>query len=171
MSPEKEIDHIEREKIFAGPVQVDCDSSMIGHCLDPYPRHPKGCPNWGKKEGCPPNIRYFPNVYSTSVHIAAVRFNFADYLELRRQDHPDWTDRALRNPLYWQGHVRHELNQFLFEYLSEHPEITGEIVFNPEAMGVNLFATCQKAGINLEQTPKNNVYKIALIAQKLTRSK
>ncbi len=167
MSPEKEIDHIEREKIFIGPVEVDCDPSMIAHCLDPYPRHPHGCPNWGKKEGCPPHVRFFPHVYSTDVHIAAVRFNFADYLELRHRDHPSWTDRALRNPLYWQGHIRHELNQFLFEYLSTHPEIHGEIVFNPEAMGVNLFVTCKKAGLNLEQTPRNNVYKIALIANKL----
>lgn len=126
----------------------------IDHCHDPYPKHPNGCPNWGKKEGCPPDIRYFPRVYDTAVHIAAIRFNFAEYLQLRRKAHSDWAERALRNPLYWQGHVRHELNQFLYEYLSVHPEITGGIVTNPEAMGVNLFETCASAGIILEHTPK-----------------
>jgi len=164
MRLEKEIDHIERERIFAGPVEAVCDPRMLAHCLDPHPRHPKGCPNWGKNDDCPPNVRFFPNVYSKEVHIAAVRFNFADYLALRRQVHPNWTERALRNPLYWQGHVRHELNQFLFEYLSNHPEINGEIVANPEAMGVNVFETCASAGIVLEQIPQNYVYKIALIA-------
>ena len=171
MSPEKkEIDFIERERIFVGPVEAVCDPGMITHCLDKYPGHPHGCPNWGCKDGCPPNVRYFPRVYSTSVHIAAVRFDFAEYLNLRRLDHPDWSDRALRNPLYWQGHVRHELNQFLFEYLFAKPEIDGEIVFNAEAMGVNLFATCEKAGIFMEHTPEKYVYKMALIAKKLSEN-
>jgi predicted metal-binding protein len=164
MSPEKLISQIERERIFAGPVEAVCDPTMTAHCLDKYPNHSKGCPNWDQKEGCPPNIRYFPNVYSTNVYIAAVRFNFAEYLTYRRESHPDWTDRALKNPLYWQGHVRHELNELLFDYLSDHPEIDGEIVFNPEAMGVNLFETCAKAGIHLEKTPTNFVYKVALVA-------
>lgn len=64
MRPEKEIDHIERERIFAGPVEAVCNPAIIAHCLDPYYDHPKGCPNWDMKDGCPPNIRFFPNVYS-----------------------------------------------------------------------------------------------------------
>lgn len=164
MRPEKEIDHIERERIFTGPVEAVCDPKMIAHCRDKYPRHPKGCPNWGEKIGCPPKVRFFPNVYSKEVYIAAVKFNFADYLSLRRRDHPNWTDRALRNPLYWQGHVNSELEQLMFKHLSTHPEITGEIVLSPEAMGVNLFETCAKAGIYLEKTPTHFAYKVALIA-------
>lgn len=167
MSPEKEISHIERERLFLGPVEAVCDPQMIAHCLDPYHDHAKGCPNWGHKKGCPPNVRHFSKVYSKEVYIVAVRFNFAEYLNLRREIHPDWTERALRNPRHWQGHVRHELNEFLFEYLSKYPEIDGEVIFNPEAMGVNLFETCEKVGIHLEQTPNNNVYKIALIAYRL----
>jgi hypothetical protein len=50
--------------------------------------------------------------------------------------------------------------------LPNRPDILGDVVFNPEAMGVNLFATCQKAGIFLEHTPENFVYNIALIARR-----
>ena len=171
MRPEKEIDHIERERIFAGPVEAVCDPSIIAHCKDPYSDHPKGCPNWGCKEGCPPGVRYFPSVYSKEVYIAAVRFNFAEYLSMRRRVHPDWTERALRNPRHWQGHVRSERNRFLFEYLSTHPEIDGEIVLNSEAMGVNLFETCAKAGIFLERKPQYNEYTITLIANRLNESR
>lgn len=167
MRIEKEIDHIERERIFAGPVEAVCDPRMIAHCRDPYPDHPKGCPNWGCKEGCPPHVRYFPRVYSKDVYIAAIRFNFAQYLVYRRTVHPDWTEKALRNPRHWQGHVRSERNRFLFEYLSKHPEIDGDIIINPEAMGVNLFATCARAGLTLEHTPTKNVYSVTLIAKKL----
>ena len=169
MRPEKEIDHIERERIFAGPVEAICDPAMIAHCRDPYHDHPKGCPKWGStKDGCPPHVRYFPQVYSPEVYIATVKFNFADYLNLRRRKHPNWTERALRNLRHWQDHVRSELRHFLFDYLSVHPEIDGEIVFNPEAMGVNLFETCAQADIILEKTPTYFVHKVVLIAKRLS---
>ncbi len=164
MTVEGEIKFIEREKFFSGPVEVVCDPRIKAHCLDPYPAHPKGCPNWNYKEGCPPHIPYFPDVYSQEVYIAAVRFNFAEYLAQKREKHPDWTDRALRNPRHWQGHTRSELHHFLEEELPNRQDILGEVIFNPEAMGVNLFATCRKAGIILEQTPTFFVYNIALIA-------
>jgi predicted metal-binding protein len=167
MTVEKEINHIEREKFFTGPVEVVCDPRIKAHCLDPYHAHPKGCPNWNYKAGCPPHVPYFPDIYSTEVYIAAVRFNFAEYLSKKRIVHPDWTDRALRNPRHWQNHIRSEMRQFLFSYLTEHPEIDGEILTNPEALGVNVFATCAKAGLTLEQTPEKFVYQVVLIANKL----
>jgi len=171
MSPEKEISHIERDRLFLGPVEAVCDPHIIKHCLDKYENHPKGCPNWGHKEGCPPNVRHFSRVYAKEVFVVAIRFNFAAYLSLRRQAHPNWTDRALKNPRHWQGHLRHELNDFLFKHLSEHEEIDGEIILSPEAMGVDLFATCENVGIHLERNPQNYVYKVALIARKLNENR
>jgi len=162
---EKEIYRIEREKFISNPVEAVCDPRIKAHCLDPYQDHPKGCPNWNYKSGCPPHVPYFPDVYSTTVHIAAVRFNFGDYLENKKAIHPDWTERALRNPRHWQNHLRSELHRFLEEELPKRQEITGDVLFNPEAMGVNLFATCQKVGIELEHTPTHYVYNIALIAR------
>jgi predicted metal-binding protein len=167
MTVEKEISRIEREQFFLGPVDAVCDHRIKAHCLDPYYKHPKGCPNWGVKIGCPPEAPFFSDVYSKDVYIGAVKFNFEEYLFSRRQTHPDWTERAIRNPRHWQGHVRSEMRQFLFDYLSNHPEINGEILTNPEALGVNLFATCKKVGIQLEQTPQKFVYQVVLIANRL----
>ncbi|HSV94438.1 MAG TPA: hypothetical protein VLH94_00470 [Spirochaetia bacterium] len=167
MSVETEISHIERSRILIGPVEAICDSRMKAHCLDPYYKHSKGCPNWNYKKGCPPHVPYFPDTYSKSVYIAAIRFNFAEYLAKKKEIHPDWTERALRNPRHWQGHIRSELHHFLEEELPQRPDILGEVILNPEALGVNLFATCAKAGIILEHTPENSVYNIVLIAQKL----
>ncbi len=165
MTVETEIKNIERDKFFSGPVEAVCDPRMKVHCLDPYHAHPKGCPNWNYKTGCPPHVPYFPDVYCTDVYIAAIRFNFGQYLSEKREKHPDWTDRALRNPRHWQAHVRSDFHHFLEEELPNHPEIMGDVLLSPEAMGVNLFATCQKAGIFLEHTPTNFVYNIALIAR------
>lgn len=168
MRVESEINYIEKNRIFTGPVEVVCDPQMKAHCLDPYQNHPKGCPNWNHKEGCPPHVPYFPDIYSKDVFIAAIRFNFADYLSHKREIHPNWTERALKNPRHWQGHVNSELKNFLIEELPKRQDITGEIIINPEALGVNLFKTCEKAGIILEHTPKNFVYKMVLIAQRVS---
>lgn len=165
MKVESEIKQIERDKFFSGPVEVVCDPCMRAHCLDPYHAHPHGCPNWGHKKGCPPDAPLFLDTYAKDVYIAAFRFNFGQYLAEKRERHPDWTDRALRNPRHWQAHVRSDFRRFLAEELPNHPEIQGDVLFSPEAMGVNLFATCQKAGIILEHTPTNFVYNIALIAR------
>lgn len=164
MKVEKEIDHIEREGLFLGPVSVVCDKRMRAHCLDPYYKHPNGCPNWNYKEGCPPHVKYFPDIYLPEVFVATIRFNFAEYLSGRKETHPDWSDKALRNPRHWQGHVRSELHHFLAEELLHRPEMTGDVIFNPEAMGVNVFETCANAGLQLEHTPTNYVYNVALIA-------
>jgi predicted metal-binding protein len=166
-SVETEISLIERDKIIIGPVEAVCDPRMKAHCLDPYYKHPKGCPNWNYKKGCPPHIPYFPDIYSKDVYIAAIRFNFAEYLARKKAIHPDWTERALKNPRHWQGHVRSELHRFLERELPQRPDVLGEVIFNPEALGVNLFATCAKEGIILEHIPENSVYNIALIAQRL----
>ena len=164
MGVETEIKNIERDRILTGPVEVVCDPHIKAHCLDPYYNHPKGCPNWNYKKGCPPHIPYFPDIYKKEVYIAAVRFNFAEYLSQKKKVHPDWTERALRNPRHWQGHIRSELHHFLEKELPNRPDILGDVIFNPEALGVNLFETCAKARIVLEQTPTNFVYNIALIA-------
>jgi len=164
MSKENEINLINREKIFTGLVTAVCDRRLIAQCRAPYYKHPEGCPNWAHKNGCPPNIPYFPNIYSDQVYIAAVRFDFESFLSSRREVHPDWTERALRNPRHWQGHVRSELRHFLFDELTKNELLDGEILFNPEAMGVNVFATCENAGIILEKYPERFVYSVALIA-------
>ncbi len=39
------------------------DYSVRRLCVKPYPNHKKGCPNFNKKEGCPPTADFFDKVY------------------------------------------------------------------------------------------------------------
>ncbi len=130
-------------------------------CRLPYPKHPDGCPNFGIKESCPPLVKYFLDVYKPQVKVAALSFDFDEYLKWRRNAHPDWTERALRNPRHFQGHLDAYLERF-----TEQLNVPGFVPeYSPEAMGVNLHLTCKRAGINLEWPPTIVMYRIALLAQ------
>lgn len=63
----------------------------------------------------------------------------------------DCPPRALRNSRHWQGHLRSELRRFVLDELAGS---YGEVIFNPEAMGVNLTATCAEVGLQLEWPPE-----------------
>lgn len=100
------IDQIHRERVLLGPVDVVCHPEIQRLCLHPYFNHPKGCPNYRKKKDCPPRAPFFLDVFDKEVLVAAIIFDFEDYLDQKRIKHPDWTERALKNPRHWQGHLR-----------------------------------------------------------------
>jgi hypothetical protein len=151
----KEIGEIGRELILTDPVEVVEHPNIQKLCRCPYPDHPEGCPNWGKKEGCPPGP-YYGDMFEAMARLAIVKFDFGEYLEAKREQHPDWTERALRNPRHWQGHLRAAMKQLTAgrEY----------VISSPEGMGVNVTATCKRAGIILEWPPENYVCQVNLIA-------
>ncbi len=152
---------VKKEIVLLGPVEAICNPKIQNLCRCPYYKHPKGCPNYGVKAGCPPNAKFFPEIFEKEVFIAAVVFDFGAYLKARRQLHPSWSERALRNPRHWQGHLRANLRKFVKEKL-----MAGYVaVFNPEAMGVNVTTTCRNAGLKLEWPPKQKVCEIALFAK------
>lgn len=132
-------------------------------CYTPYPNHPKGCPNYGKRESCPPQAPYFKSVFDMSKPIYAIYnvFNLGEHVEKMWAKHPGWTDRQLRCVLYWQGTARKRLREKIGEFMLAHPEV--DIVETcPEAMGVNVTATMAAVGIELEWPPVNVAYQIAL---------
>lgn len=132
-------------------------------CTLPYPDHPEGCPNFGYREDCPPNAPYFLDIYQPNVKIASLAFDFETYLNWRKSFHPDWTERALRNVLYYQEHLRFELRNNVKEELKKLPG--WEPLYNAEAMGVNIHLTCRAVGINLEWPPKIINHRIAILAR------
>ena len=141
------------------------DLKMIALCRSPYYKHPIGCPNWDHKDGCPPHTKSFLSVYEPTVYIAIARLDFGKYLKLKEKIHPGWTEKALKNPRHWQGHLRAALRNFL----TPDKIHTGfEIVKNAEAMGINLFETCANAGFVLERDPKNYVCHLNLLAKPTT---
>lgn len=166
MTPERHesgIFTVEKNYFLSDLTPIICDHRIQNYCRLPYPDHPKGCPNFARKPNyCPPTAPYFPDIFEPNAYIAAVSINFKQYLEIRKNIHPEWTDRALRNPRHWQGHIRTHLHQLAENALANNYGDT--IIYNPEAMGVDLTATCYEAGIYLEWPPENLVYQIALLA-------
>jgi predicted metal-binding protein len=139
------------------------DYSVRGLCCREYPNHKKGCPNFNKKEGCPPKAEYFDKVYDLSKPIYAIYniFDFKSHVEKMKKNNPTWTKRQVECCLYWQPKARNQLlvhmREFYREYGSQY-----KITTCPEAMGVNITDTMKNAGIILEWPPENITYQIAL---------
>lgn len=166
MEEKKEISQIKRKIVLLGPVDAVCNPKIQKMCLCPYFNHPKGCPNFGRRIDCPPNAPFFPNIFEEEVYIAAVIFDFEGFLNIKRRQHPEWRETALRNPRHWQGHLRSELRKFVSEKLLNGSNYGDAAIFNPEAMGVNVTETCKNVGLKLEWPPQKIVCRVALIGQK-----
>jgi predicted metal-binding protein len=159
------IGDIERMFGVSDIVEVSCKPKGFNTwCRLPYHNHSLGCPNFGLKRGCPPNVSYFLDKYEPLVRVAYLKFNFEEYLNLRRDAHPDWTERALRNPRHFQRHLDAGLRKNI-----EKQELSEGFVpvYTIEAMGVNVHRTRLNAGIVLEWPPKKTMYRIALLAKPL----
>jgi len=154
-------------------VSVVMKPSVRDMCYRPYDLHPKGCPNFGKRETCPPSARLYQEVYDLAQPVYAVvnEFNLGEHIERMRTLHPDWSDRQLRCVLYWQAGARRELkNKILaLRECSQFP--VGYVVETcPEAMGVNVTATLLGVGIELEWPPVRIVRQVALLGMPMNAS-
>lgn len=149
------------------PVAPLIDHSVRKICIRPYHGHPKGCPNYGKKAGCPPAAPLFDHMYDLTKPVFAICnvFEFKSHIEKMRLIHPDWSEYQLRCVLYWQGSARKMLKQHIVSFLKENKGYSIETC--PEAMGVNITETMAHAGVVLEWPPENVTYQIALAGIKL----
>ena len=165
-----EIGEIEREFSIIGPVEVACQPKGFNRwCTLPYPNHKNGCPKFGKSKNCPPFAPYFLDLYKPEVYLAFMRFNFGEYLEIKRELHPDWTERALVNPWHFQGHLKSRLKDFVKSQLDKPDFENFTAIYGAEEMGVNMHLTARMAGIELEWPPRKNMYRIALLTQALEK--
>lgn len=132
-------------------------------CLKPYAGHKKGCPNYGKKKHCPPNVPMFDQVFDISkdIYIIYSIFDLEEHVNKMKEKHPDWSYRRLSNLLYWQGTVRKDLKDKIKEFLKEYEPLGYSVTLLPEAMGVNVTETLKQVNISLEWPPKKYVYKVA----------
>lgn len=133
-------------------------------CKLAYPGHPRGCPNYGHSEKCPPKYPFIQEILDINkpIHIIAVSFNLAEHIKRMRQRHPDWTDRQCRCCLYWQGKVNKVLKEKVAEIVAE-GKLGNKAEFGPEAAGVNVTLTCAHSGVKLEWPPRKKVHKLALV--------
>jgi hypothetical protein len=130
-------------------------------CQRPYSGHPRGCPNYGSKHGCPPGAAHLDGILDLTKQVALVvaPFDLAGFAKRMTELHPAWTAGMCRNPRYWQAVVVKELRK--------HARFAGgptrHVVEVPEAHGVDVTATCASLGIVLEWPPVNIVCKVMLV--------
>ena len=152
--------------VFVKPI---LDLSMRKLCTKPYYNHKKGCPNYGKRDTCPPKAPILYDYFDMSKPILAVwtAFNLAAHRESMRDKHPNWSRRQLDCCLYWQGRVNKNLRRNNLQrhtiFSHNNPLIATYI---PEAMGVNVTATMAAVDLILEWPPERTVIKVAFVGAK-----
>ena len=147
--------------------KIVIDPNVRSLCVYPYPDHPKGCPNFGKKEGCPPKVCMIQNfVDLRQVFFLIVRFNLAQHIIKMKELHPSWTNRQTKCLLYWQPHVRVEQKIMERDFFIVWNRSQLNITYSPEAMGVDVFKTLEAYNIPYERNPKSEVVKVALVGRK-----
>jgi predicted metal-binding protein len=151
-----------KDQIFVKEVIPVIDRKVRALCKRPYYNHPEGCPNFGVKDGCPPQVKFYDQEYDMTrpVYVIYNVFDFAVHVAKMRNAHPEWTQRQLECSRYWQGTARKALRQKIAAFLKDHPEYEANAC--PEAMGVNVTETMKGLGIELEWPPVNKTYQIAL---------
>jgi len=126
----------------------NCDSPR-SMCIRPYHNHPKGCPNFGKKEGCPPNIPMFDQVYDINkpIYLIINEFNLLEHVNNMKKTHPDWSNYQLYNSRYWQGKSISVNKKVSYAWINEHSNL---VLTNwVENMGVDLVKTLKQSDIDL----------------------
>lgn len=141
-----------------------CLDNRVGQwCQLPYPGHPRGCPNYGKRGVCPPFAPAVTDFFNLQKRhwFLITEFPFGQYLEQMRDKHPSWSERRLRCLLYWQGHVRKIQYQQIDKFRSQSPDTVFSLL--PEAMGINVILTLIRFGVDIEVKPQKKVLKVALV--------
>lgn len=143
-------------------VRLDIDYQVKNLCCHPYPNHPHGCPNYGKKKGCPPQVGYIGQTLDQSkpVYIIWNVFDFKSHVAKMMLAHPGWTERQVQCCLYWQPRARKALEKEIDLFHAEHPDTT--VIRNPEAMGVNVTGTMYSIGHLLQWPPRTKTYQVAI---------
>jgi len=148
-------------------VQPVLDFSVRALCVKPYPLHPRGCPNVGKSERCPPAAPGFAHAFDISapVYVVVNDFDLGGYVSRMAMKHPNWSDAQLRCVLYWQGTARKQLRAKSAAALAGLPGY--EATWCPEGMGVDVTATLAQIGIALEWPPVRVARQVALLGKPL----
>ena len=134
-------------------------------CKSPYHGHPKGCPNYNKKKGCPPNSLIISKILKLDEKIYAIwsAFNFAKHRQRMKRLHPSWSQRQIECCLYWQNKARKSLQIEIARFKIKHHDYL--ILECPESHGIDVTHTMKRIGIELEWPPVYLVYQIAIAGE------
>jgi predicted metal-binding protein len=138
------------------------DYSVRGLCCKPYYNHKNGCPNFGKRDICPPQAPKFEDYYDLSKRFFVIytEFDLESHVAKLREKHPQWSKRQLYCCYYWQKKAVRNLDWEIlnFKYMYGGFAVTKI----PEAMGINVDLLMKSIGIELEWMPKTTAYKVAI---------
>lgn len=136
-------------------LKEDCNSCNISclsprsFCIKPYKNHKKGCPNYGLKEGCPPNVPMFDKVYDINkpIYLGINEYNLIEHERKMKEKHPEWTKEALRNSRHYQPIMEAINFRAVKEWIKDYPDL---VVTNYiESMGIDLVKTLKNHNIEL----------------------
>jgi len=143
------------------PSKIVYDRKFQDLCKHPFYGHAYGCPNYGRKIGCPPNQSLIDKVldFENELCVIYTAFYVGEFAQRMRDLHPEWSQhpRQWYNPRRWQPTSRkqhqNEIRIFSEEYLDR------VVVRSPEAHGVNITDLLSKLGITLnwEWPPKHSL--------------
>jgi hypothetical protein len=168
------------------PQEIEFNPKTQDWCRLPYPKHPKGCPNYdGAKRGlrgirpdlrprmireCPPTDITINHVFDLSRPVSIIYnvYEVGKDAEQRRLHNPRLTTPGgWYNIRYWQDRARAELYAEAAKFLDAHPDTIVDLC--PETHGVNFTKLMRKIGIKLkwgqwppEHSLDNIVYQICL---------
>lgn len=159
---------------------VKSESIRNLYCSLPYPDHPHGCPNYDSKKTkqnhlCPPyspflkdklrEFSYFTLVYGI--------FDFGQYLILRKNIYPNWSDKQIRNCLHYQNAIKSYLIHYVRSITPSGSLILGcggeriTKCASMESVGINVLGMYQKLGIDFETKPKTKIVFCTLICHNI----
>lgn len=121
-------------------------------CGLPYPGHPKGCPNYySGRAQCPPVAPYITEIMDLrrAMYLVHSEFDLEAHVTEMERKHPYWTERQLRNVLYWQSRSKKQMKMRAIDLAKRIG--ANSICLMGEAAGVNLYATCALSGLKLEK--------------------
>lgn len=121
------------------------------YCYSQYPGHKKGCPMtsrcWGKG-GKQRMLTDRINV-SKPMYIVFNEFDLKAHKKKMKRKLPHWTEKQCRNVIYWQPKARKQLQKKMLQALKLiYPR--PNIISSGEGEGVNLYKTCEAAGLKLD---------------------
>ena len=131
-------------------------------CRAKYPGHKDGCPNYDKKEWCPPQAPLFDEYYDMEqpIYIIWNKYDLKTHVDKLKSKYPHWSERQLKCCLYWQPTARKQLKKEIVEFIRNNDGY--KITTCPEAMGVNITETMKSIGVELEWPPQTVTYQIAM---------
>lgn len=153
--------------IELNPEIIPYDKKFQFLCRCPYHRHPRGCPNYGKKEGCPPGQPLINAVFDfqKNIYLVYTEFDLASHAAKMKKLYPHWSEYQIYCVLYWQPLARkfqrQEEEKALREFNLDY------ICCSPEAHGVNVTELMRRIGVILEWPPRNTTRLVSLAGFKL----